>query len=166
MVVLGEKNEIKKDFVHDTAVYMGNLKSFLGAVIFIKLRKYPHMRYRGCVDTRWNISSGLSLGLFIFTPGEEDEDSQKIRVHEYGHCIQSIVLGPLYMLLGIISIVWPRHPYFEMNPQRKEFAIYCLLCRSMGKQMGRSIYRRKRHMELGALMWWNIKIDFEEISVK
>lgn len=64
------------------------------------------MRYRGCVDTRWNISSGLSLGLFIFTPGEEDEDSQKIRVHEYGHCIQPIVLGPLYMLLGIISIVW------------------------------------------------------------
>lgn len=77
------------------------------------------MRYRGCVDTRWNISSGLSLGLFIFTPGEEDEDSQKIRVHEYGHCIQSIVLGPLYMLLGIISIVWARHPYFERIRREK-----------------------------------------------
>ena len=97
----------------------GIIQTFLGAVIFIKLRKYPHMRYRGCVDTRWNISSGLSLGLFIFTPGEEDEDSQKIRVHEYGHCIQSIVLGPFYMLLGIISIVWARHPYFERIRREK-----------------------------------------------
>ena len=60
----------------------GLIQTLLGAVIFIKLRKYQHKRYRGCIDTRWNLSSGLSLGLFIFTPSEENEDSQKIRVHE------------------------------------------------------------------------------------
>ena len=100
----------------------GIIQTFLGAVIFIKLRKYPHMRYRGCVDTRWNISSGLSLGLFIFTPGEEDEDSQKIRVHEYGHCIQSIVLGPLYMLLGIMQ------QSIMLNTMRLNLFGYYLYC--------------------------------------
>lgn len=91
----------------------GIIPTLIGAGYFIKLRKYPHKIYRGCVDTRWNTRSGLSLGLFIFTPCEEIADSQKIRVHEYGHCIQSIVLGPFFAFGGIISIVWGRHPYFE-----------------------------------------------------
>ncbi|MBR5798584.1 MAG: hypothetical protein IKY23_00840 [Lachnospiraceae bacterium] len=91
----------------------GIIPTIAGAIFFLKLRKYPHTTYRGCIDTRWDMRSGLSLGLFIFTPNDEINDSAKIRVHEYGHCIQSIVLGPLFVIFGIISLVWGRHPYFE-----------------------------------------------------
>ena len=96
----------------------GILPTLVGLFFFIKLRDFPHKTYRGCIDTRWNTRSGLSLGLFIFTPNDEIEDAKKIRVHEYGHCIQSVVLGPLFVVIGIISLVWGRNPYFAK--QRKE----------------------------------------------
>ncbi len=96
----------------------GILPTLVGLFFFIKLKDYPHKTYRGCIDTRWNTRSGLSLGLFIFTPNDEIKDAKKIRVHEYGHCIQSVVLGPLFVVIGIISLVWGRNPYF--TKQRKE----------------------------------------------
>ncbi len=97
----------------------GIIPTAIGAVFFWKLRNYPHKLYRGCIDTRWDTRSGLSLGLFIFTPKDEIEDAEKIRVHEYGHCIQSIVLGPLFLPLGILSLLWGRMAYFEKRRTEK-----------------------------------------------
>ena len=97
----------------------GILPTLVGAIFFMKLKKYPHKIYRGCIDTRWNMRSGLSLGLFIFTPNDEIGDAEKIRVHEFGHCIQSIVLGPLFLFVGIISLVWGRSRYFEKLRKEK-----------------------------------------------
>lgn len=91
----------------------GFLPTLLGGVLFIRLRcRYPHRRYRGCIDTQWNMRSGLSLGLFLFTPNDEIRDAAKIRVHEYGHSIQSIVLGPLFWIIGLVSILWGQLPCF------------------------------------------------------
>ena len=84
----------------------GVLTTLVGLIFFLKMRrKYPHKTYRGCIDTQWNTRTGLSLGLFLFTPREDIEDSQKIRVHEYGHTVQSIVLGPLFIIPGMISLI-------------------------------------------------------------
>ena len=98
----------------------GALTTLVGLIAFLILRKkYPHKTYRGCIDTQWNTRSGLSLGLFIFTPREDIPDSQNIRVHEYGHCIQSIVLGPLFLIPGLMSLAWGRR-YGKLrkeNPQ-------------------------------------------------
>lgn len=87
-------------------------QTLLGAIVFLLHLRQEHKVYRGCIDTRWNSPSGMSLGLFIFTPKEDRRDTEKIRVHEYGHCIQSMVLGPLYLVVGIISVVWGSLPYF------------------------------------------------------
>lgn len=97
----------------------GIIPTMIGAIFFWKLRKYPHRIYRGCIETQWNTRSGLSLGLFIFTPNDGIPDAEKIRVHEYGHCIQSIVLGPLFLIVGIISLLWGRLPYFEKHRKEK-----------------------------------------------
>lgn len=69
-------------------------------------RKCEHQFYRCCIDTKWNAKGGLSLGLFIFTPKYDVENAQLIRVHEYGHTIQSLVLGPFMLFVGIISVAW------------------------------------------------------------
>ena len=81
-------------------------QTLIGFFIFLSLRKCEHKSYRCAIDTRWNGAGGLSMGLFIFTPKEDVYNSQPIRVHEYGHTIQSLVLGPLYALVGIISVGW------------------------------------------------------------
>ena len=61
----------------------------------------------------------MSLGLFIFTPQEEDFRTEQVRVHEYGHCIQSLMLGPLYLLaVGVPSYLWANLP--ALRKMRRE----------------------------------------------
>ena len=91
----------------------GIVQTLMGAVVFLKLIRCPHRIYRGCIETGWDSRGGMSLGLFIFTPREENDRTAKVRVHEYGHCIQSIVLGPLYLIVGLISVTWANLPYFR-----------------------------------------------------
>ena len=46
---------------------------------------------------------GISLGQYIIL-GHETEKSIR---HEYGHCLQSKILGPLYLLvIGLLSFSW------------------------------------------------------------
>jgi hypothetical protein len=49
----------------------------------------------------------------------EFKESQEIRIHEYGHCIQSLFLGPLYLFVGIISVIWAGLPYFVKMRREK-----------------------------------------------
>ena len=114
----------------------GLLPTLVGLFFFIKMKDYPHKSYRGCIDTRWDTSCGLSLGLFIFTPNETIKDADKIRVHEYGHCVQSIVLGPLFVVIGIISLVWGRHPYFAKLRKEKKLKYTSCFVESWASKWG------------------------------
>ena len=114
----------------------GFFQTLLGFLFFLNVRQYPHTTYRGTIDTRWNSRSGLSLGLFIFTPNEELRDHEKIRVHEYGHCIQSIVLGPLYLILGLISLGWARIPYFVRLRREKKIPYTSCFVESWASRWG------------------------------
>lgn len=97
----------------------GCLQTLLGFLFYLKIRHYPVTFYRGTVNVHWNTRGGMSLGLFIFTPREDVPNMEKIRVHEYGHCVQSLVLGPLYLIVGLISVIWARMPYF-INLRREK----------------------------------------------
>lgn len=104
-------------------------QTLLGAIIYLKNRQCPHRAYRGCIDTKWNSRGGMSLGLFIFTPQEEDDRTEQVRVHEYGHCIQSLLLGPLYLIVvGIVSYTWANLPYFrKMRREKKILYTSCFV---------------------------------------
>lgn len=83
-------------------------QTVLGLILFLINIRKKHYFFKGAVATEWHRSSGISLGLFIFVPGESDKyTKEKLLYHEYGHTIQSIILGPLYlMVIGIPSLVW------------------------------------------------------------
>lgn len=114
----------------------GILQTLLGAIFFLNVRHYPHTTYRGCIDTKWNSRSGLSLGLFIFTPRDDLLDSDKIRVHEYGHCVQSLVLGPLYLLIGIVSLIWARNGFFIRLRREKKIPYTSCFVESWASKWG------------------------------
>lgn len=63
---------------------------------------------------------GISLGMFIVINGKKDEDwINTTKVHEYGHTIQSLILGPLYLfVIGIPSMIWCNAKKY--NAMRKE----------------------------------------------
>lgn len=65
--------------------------------------------FYGALVTRWNLLSSMSLGMFLFL-GTDDE---RVIVHEYGHSIQSLILGPFYLpLIGIPSFIWANTPRY------------------------------------------------------
>lgn len=97
----------------------GILQTMLGFAIFLMHYKEKHFFYHGAIITVWEPKSSMSLGLFVFVTAEpyfakkykgkisEEELSNRLLVHEYGHTIQSIILGPLYLIvIGIPSTLW------------------------------------------------------------
>ncbi len=97
----------------------GILQTLLGAVVFLMHYRYKHFIYHGAIVTAWKTRSSVSLGMFVFVASEPyfaekfegqagvEELSSRLLVHEYGHTIQSLILGPLYLvLIGIPSMLW------------------------------------------------------------
>lgn len=94
-------------------------QSIIGFFFFLKNIRCPHRIYRCSIETQWNKKyMGLSLGPFIFTPTNPSESYySKVRTHEYGHTFQSLILGPFYALVGIISTTWGMiiHPFLQKS---------------------------------------------------
>ncbi len=91
----------------------GIIQTLAGAVVFLLHYRDRHFSYHGAVATVWKMKSGVSLGMFVFvasTPSpanSSDGFSSRLLVHEYGHTIQSLILGPLFLILvGIPSALW------------------------------------------------------------
>ncbi|MEO7175456.1 MAG: hypothetical protein ABIV51_06330 [Saprospiraceae bacterium] len=63
---------------------------------------------------------GICLGYFVFWTTEKYGDTNRTRKHEYGHSIQSRLLGPLYLILvGIPSMARYLYAiYFESKTHR------------------------------------------------
>ena len=127
---------MKRVFVMLLQCTWGIVQTLMGAAVFLKLLRCPHRLYRGCIETQWDSRGGMSLGLFIFTPNEETERAKKVRVHEYGHCIQSIVLGPLYLIVGLISVTWANLPYFRKLRREKKIPYTSCFVESWASRWG------------------------------
>ena len=86
----------------------GILQNAAGAFLLLLHRNCPHDRYQNAVRTRWGREGSLSLGMFLFVgAGNEDWLSH----HEYGHSLQSCILGPFFLpLIGLPSLVWSKLP--------------------------------------------------------
>jgi hypothetical protein len=70
----------------------------------VKGQQYKSKMFNSAYHTEYKYRrDGVSLGYFTFGK----KDSLFIKTHEYGHHIQSLMLGPLYLLIiGIPSIIW------------------------------------------------------------
>lgn len=85
-------------------------QNLLGLAIYLILRrKAAHVsKYKDSrvLYTHWR-HGAMSLGMYIFMFGEYYLNDERTKKHEYGHSIQSKILGPLYLLvIGLPSIIW------------------------------------------------------------
>ncbi len=81
-------------------------QNILGLCMLIKHRKCKKEFYHGSLIIYHNGNwGGVSLGMFIIIRGNADENwIHEAKIHEYGHTIQSLILGPLYLfVIGIPS---------------------------------------------------------------
>ena len=85
----------------------GIIQNVLGFLIWLYVLltgpKEERRFFYGALVTRWNLLSSMSMGMFLFL-GTDDE---RVIVHEYGHSIQSLILGPFYLpIIGLPSLLW------------------------------------------------------------
>lgn len=91
-------------------------------------RKKPFF-HRGCLVVEWKGKGSMSLGGFLFLSKKACQSPEfgSILAHEYGHSLQSMLLGPLYLfVIGIPSFVWANLPGF-VRLRREKNIPYCRL---------------------------------------
>ena len=129
---------------YNTAQWTWGLPQTLaGAILYLRHRDKEHFEYNGAKATVWDRAEGVSLGKFIFVP---KGGSEFLLDHEYGHTIQSLALGPLYLLLvGAPSFLWNRLPYFERKRKKTGKSYYEAVFEKTANQLGARA--KHRHSE-------------------
>ena len=90
----------------------GLIQNLVGLVLAAGVRAgHPERRlsgFHGAVVVPWERGGGsMGLGMFIFYGHRGRPDAAEVLVHEYGHTIQSAILGPLYLfVIGLPSLLW------------------------------------------------------------
>lgn len=96
----------------------------IGAAMALSMRKHGHERFCRAMVTAWHRNAGLSLGFFVFAPAGAP---RALLVHEYGHTIQSLILGPLYLPIVVVpSLVWAGVPALSRWRKRRHVSYYAL----------------------------------------
>lgn len=108
-------------------------QTFVGFIVYLICRKCPHGTYRGCIATRWNNRGSMGMGMFLFLGSEDPQ----VRVHEFGHSVQSLMLGPLFLpVMGIPSLLWCNLPPCQQLRREKGFSYYSLYTESTANYLG------------------------------
>ncbi len=116
-------------------------QSFVGAVIFLFNLRRPHRLYHGAVVTEWTCRGSVSLGMFVFlSTAKSSEAMQRILVHEYGHTVQSLMLGPLYLIaVGVPSVLWAGLPQLKSLRRKKNISYYSVYPERWADRLGERI---------------------------
>lgn len=113
----------------------GFLQTFAGFIVLMINIRRPHHFYRGCIETVWKKEYyGMSLGMFIFV--DSRPDASRVRVHEYGHTLQSMVLGPFFPFVALISGAWANLPFFIKRRRKKNIPYTSCFVESNASRLG------------------------------
>ena len=118
-----------------------------GALLYLRHRGDEHFDYRGARATVWDGDAGVSLGKFIFVPrnSKTGEVSEFLLGHEFGHTIQSLILGPFYLpLVGLPSMLWNRLPYFDRKRKKHGRSYYSAVFERTANQLNEKTLKSGR----------------------
>lgn len=99
-------------------------QTLVGFVVWLFHRHTGHCCFHHAVVSEWKHPSGVSFGLFLFVK-EGTLDCRPLLVHEYGHALQSLMLGPLYLfVISIPSALWFTLPCFRRYREKHGISYY------------------------------------------
>ena len=103
----------------------GILQNIAGLAVFLVNIRKKHYIYRKCVVTEWNSpDSSMGLGMFIFI-GKCDVGNREILAHEYGHTVQSVILGPLFLfVIAFPSLFWANSRRMIQRRRNRNISYY------------------------------------------
>lgn len=133
----------------------GIFQTLLGFVVFLFNIKNKHFFYNGAIVTERAAPSSVALGMFVFTTANpmkdkkaenkipDEELSKRLLVHEYGHTVQSLIFGPLYLIvMGIPSTLWGFLPYFQKK-RNNGISYFSFFTESFANYLGEKVTKEK-----------------------
>ena len=128
-------------------------QTLAGAILFVLSRDCEHYTYKGAIVTAWNSKSSLSLGMFLFVSDDPfcyypehqkeydaERFSRMLMIHEYGHSIQSLIFGPLYIFaIGIPSIAWSFLPVFVRKREHNKISYFSAYPERWANKLGEKV---------------------------
>lgn len=139
----------------------GIVQTLLGFCVFVLHFHDRHYRYHGAVVTEWRNSSSVSLGMFVFITNDpffaekvknqisRSELSKRLLVHEYGHTIQSLLLGPFYLIIiGIPSTVWGFSPSLAKKRHNEQTSYFSFYTEKWANRLGEKATEQKAMEQL------------------
>lgn len=135
-------------------VVWGLPQTLAGLFVLLAHARQPHFLYHGAIVTLWGRPfKSMSLGMFLFLEGApnnyadpevpEPEQFGRILVHEYGHSVQSLALGPLYLaVVGLPSVIWANMPALKKRRHSKGTSYYAFLPERNANWLGERVLKR------------------------
>ena len=127
----------------------------LGFIVFLINIKHKHYFYHGAIVTERDAPSSVSLGMFVFVTTKpmkdkrtenrisDDELRDRLLVHEYGHTIQSLIFGPLYLIvMGIPSTLWGFLPSCQKR-REKGVSYFGFFTEKFANYLGEKVTKEK-----------------------
>lgn len=134
----------------------GVLQTCLGFIVLLFNIRCKHYYYKGAIITEWKNSSSVSIGMFVFVTKDvyfyeklkdkftKEELHKRLLVHEYGHTIQSLILGPLYLLIiGIPSTLWGFSPRLNRKRKEKQISYFSFFTEKWANVLGEKVTKEK-----------------------
>ncbi len=131
----------------------GVIQTAAGAVVFLAHIKNRHYNYHGSVVTEWKKSTSASIGMFIFITeparvsgrgrAAKRKAFERLLVHEYGHTIQSLMLGPLYLLtMALPSAAWCFLPVCVNHRKKNKVSYFSFYTERFADYLGGRVVKR------------------------
>ncbi len=128
-------------------------QTLAGFIVYLMHRGCPRYTFQGAVMTEWKSKSSLSLGMFLFVSDDpfcyypqmrasfsEEAFSKRLMIHEYGHTIQSLIFGPLYLLaVGAPSIAWSFLPVFVKKREVEHVSYFSAYPERWANHLGEAV---------------------------
>ena len=132
----------------------GIVQNAVGLLLLLVFVRNQHFFFRTSVVTCWKIPYSAGYGMFIFLNDTNldtyrdplsDKMTYDTLVHEYGHTLQSLMLGPLFFpIIAIPSLIWASLPYFQRLRNRKGISYYWLYCEKWANRLGDKVCGNRR----------------------
>lgn len=122
-------------------------QTLLGAILWLINRRCDHDLYHNCTVTYWDRSGSLGVGMFLFISKRHLQRQPQILIHEFGHSVQSAILGPLFLpVMGIPSFLWCNLPSAKRLRREKGVSYYAFYPESTANLLG-SLVTKERFID-------------------
>ena len=116
-------------------------QNLVGGIAYLILsRKHKHERFHRSFVTYISKENfgGVSIGIFIFiNPDRNEKWLHDTRIHEYGHTIQSLKLGPLWpFVIALPSVIWCGSKRLIQYRKDNDVSYYWLYCEGWANLLG------------------------------